>query len=245
MNNNQTQPVEPSSPVVEANGISKRFGSTQALLDIGVTLQAGRCLGLVGRNGAGKSTLVSILCGLLAPDAGEIRFGGEPAPPLADVPAWRSRMATVFQHSTVVPAAHRRRERLSGRPSSAQGHRQLARDARSDAPDPRRMGFRHRSLASNASRLTVEQRQIVEIAGALARGTRILLLDEPTAALERGGARRLFERVRALTAGGSRRSLHLAPPRRGIRDLRRRRRPPRRPRRPHSADTRSLTEDGL
>src|SRR5579859_2288062 len=90
-------------PVIEALGISKRFGSTQALLDVDLSLQPGRCLGLVGRNGAGKSTLVSILCGLQGADTGEVRFGGEPAPPLADIPAWRSRIATVFQHSTVIP----------------------------------------------------------------------------------------------------------------------------------------------
>ncbi len=201
MNNNETQIIEPAAPVVEANGISKRFGSTQALLDIDVALQAGRCRGLVGRNGAGKSTLVSILCGLQAPDAGEVRFGGEPAPPLADVPAWRSRMATVFQHSTVVPQLTvaenvflgnlpRRRDVVNWRAMRAQTREILGEWDFDVDPDV------------ECDRLTVEQRQIVEIAGALARGTRILLLDEPTAALERGGARRLFERVRALTAAG-------------------------------------------
>src|SRR5579859_6170291 len=89
-------------PVIEALGISKRFGSTQALLDVDLALQPGQCLGLVGRNGAGKSTLVSILCGLQAPDSGEVRFGGEPAPPLGAINAWRSRISTVFQHSMVV-----------------------------------------------------------------------------------------------------------------------------------------------
>ena len=53
-------------------------------------LQSGRCLGLVGRNGAGKSTLVSILCGLRAADSGEVRFDGEPAPPMAEIGAWRN-----------------------------------------------------------------------------------------------------------------------------------------------------------
>ena len=68
-----------------------------------LSLQAGRCLGLVGRNGAGKSTLVSILSGLYAPDAGEVRLDGRPAPSLGDIAAWRGRIATVFQHSMVVP----------------------------------------------------------------------------------------------------------------------------------------------
>src|ERR1700691_4290026 len=90
-------------PAVEAAGIFKQFGSTQALRGVDLTLQPGRCLGLVGRNGAGKSTLVSILSGIYPPDSGEVRFDGRPAPPLGNVTAWRRQIATVFQHSMVVP----------------------------------------------------------------------------------------------------------------------------------------------
>jgi simple sugar transport system ATP-binding protein len=188
-------------PVVEALGISKSFGSTQALRNVEIALQPGRCLGLVGRNGAGKSTLVSILCGLLAADTGEVRFDGEPAPPLADIGSWRERISTVFQHSTVVPQLtvaeniflHRQPQHhgvVDWRAMRAQT-RQVLRDWDFNVdPDV------------ECAALTVEQRQIVEIAGALARGTRILLLDEPTAALEREGVRRLFDRVHTLVAGG-------------------------------------------
>jgi simple sugar transport system ATP-binding protein len=188
-------------PVVEALGVSKSFGSTQALRNVEIALQSGRCLGLVGRNGAGKSTLVSILSGLLAADAGEVRFDGEPAPPLAEIGSWRERISTVFQHSTVVPQLtvaeniflHRQprhRGVVDWRAMRAQT-RQVLRDWDFNVdPD------------AECATLTVEQRQIVEIAGALARGTRILLLDEPTAALEREGVRRLFERVHTLVAGG-------------------------------------------
>ena len=58
---------------------------------------------LVGRNGAGKSTLVGMLTGLRKPDTGEVRFGGEPAPAIADRDAWRERVACVYQHSTIIP----------------------------------------------------------------------------------------------------------------------------------------------
>src|SRR5579859_2330078 len=95
-------PMTPTT-AVEAVGIHKSFGPTHALRGIDLALEPGRCLGLVGRNGAGKSTLVSILSGLLQPDAGEVRFGGEPAPPAGAVHAWRERIATVHQHSMVVP----------------------------------------------------------------------------------------------------------------------------------------------
>ncbi len=91
------------APALEAESISKRFGPTRALIDVDVRLRAGQCLGLVGRNGAGKSTLVAILSGLLVPRRGEVRFDGHPAPRTSDVRAWRSRIATVFQHSMVVP----------------------------------------------------------------------------------------------------------------------------------------------
>jgi ABC-type glutathione transport system ATPase component len=68
-------------PAVEVAGISKQFGSTQALRGVDLELGGGQCLGLVGRNGAGKSTPVSILSGILTPDAGNIRFDGQPADP--------------------------------------------------------------------------------------------------------------------------------------------------------------------
>jgi simple sugar transport system ATP-binding protein len=186
---------------VEAIGVSKRFGSTQALRGVDLTIQQGRCLGLVGRNGAGKSTLVSIFSGLLAADSGEVRFDGLPAPALADIGGWRSRVSTVFQRSTVVPdltvaeniflARQPRRHGLIDWRAMRADARRVLREWDFDV-DPN----------EQCATLTVEQRQIVEIASALARGTRTLLLDEPTAALERDGVRRLFDRVRALVAGG-------------------------------------------
>src|SRR6202020_1277642 len=87
----------------EGTGIEKRLGTTRALHDVSLSIKAGQCLGLVGRNGAGKSTLVSILSGLAEPDAGTVAFGGEPAPRVGDIARWREWIATVFQHSMIVP----------------------------------------------------------------------------------------------------------------------------------------------
>jgi simple sugar transport system ATP-binding protein len=186
-------------PAVEAAGIHKRFGSTYALRGVDLSLLPGHCLGLVGRNGAGKSTLVSILSGILPPDAGQVRFDGQPAP--AGTAAWRGRIATVFQHSMVVPSLTVAENVFLG-----------SQPGRGGLVDWRAMRARTRSVMAEwgfdinvgapCGRLTVEQRQIVEIVRALAAGTRCLLLDEPTAALERGAVQRLFERIRQLRESG-------------------------------------------
>jgi simple sugar transport system ATP-binding protein len=198
-----TKPGTPAAsttgPVVEAAGIRKQFGSTQALRGVDLTLWPGRCLGLVGRNGAGKSTLVSILSGIYPADAGAVRFYGAPAPPLGDIDAWRGRIATVYQHSMVIPAltvaenVFLARQPRRGGMVDWRGMREQARQLMSE------WGFAIDVDLPCAS-LTVEQRQIVEIARALAAGTRCLLLDEPTAALERDAVERLFARVRQLVA---------------------------------------------
>ncbi|MFE7119306.1 ATP-binding cassette domain-containing protein, partial [Streptomyces sp. NPDC057654] len=90
-------------PLVEATGITKRYGPTTALRDGRLTVLPGESHALVGRNGAGKSTLVSILTGLQPPDEGTISFDGESAPPLSDRDAWRAKVACVYQKPTVVP----------------------------------------------------------------------------------------------------------------------------------------------
>jgi simple sugar transport system ATP-binding protein len=188
-----------SGPVlVEMTGVEKRFGTTRALHDVSLSLSAGQCLGLVGRNGAGKSTIVSILSGLLEPDAGQIRFARAPAPRVGDIARWREWIATVFQHSMIVPDLSVAENVFLGSTSPLVSWRELRARTRDIM---REWGF---DIAAEAlcRDLSVEQRQIVEIARALARGARCVLLDEPTAALERDAVRRLFERVRQLTAGG-------------------------------------------
>jgi simple sugar transport system ATP-binding protein len=191
-----------ATPAASAEGIHKRFGSTHALRGVGLSLYPGRCLGLVGRNGAGKSTLVSVLSGITAPDQGDVRFDGQAAPSLGDIAAWRARIATVFQHSMVVPGLTVAENVFLGRqPRRGRGivdWRQMREQAGKVMTD---WGFDVTADTPCAS-LTVEQRQVVEIARALAAGTRCLLLDEPTAALERGAARRLFQRIRQLRESG-------------------------------------------
>ena len=195
-------------PLVEVTGVEKRFGTTRALRGVDLSIAAGQCVGLVGRNGAGKSTLVSILSGLSEPDAGTVRFGGEPAPRVGDIGRWREWIATVFQHSMIVPHLSVAENVFLGAPPSMFGPsaggpgvvswRAMRRSTRDI------MGEWGLDIAPETPcrELSVEQLQVVEIARALARGARCVLLDEPTAALERQASQRLFDRVRQLTAAG-------------------------------------------
>jgi simple sugar transport system ATP-binding protein len=191
-----------SVPVVEATGIAKRFGPTVALADGNLAVLPGETHALVGRNGAGKSTLVGVVTGLLRPDAGEVRFGGEPAPPPGDRAAWRRRVACVYQHPSVVKEL-----------SVAENiflHRQPR--GRFGLISPSRMRRDAAELLESwsvpvapelpAGELTVEQRQLVEIASALSLGARFVILDEPTAQLEARAIARLFDRLRALQDQG-------------------------------------------
>src|ERR1700744_2004895 len=184
--------------LVEVTGVEKRFGTTRALRGVDLSLEAGPGLRPVGRAGAAKSPLVSILSGLSAPDAGTVRFGGEPAPRVGDIGRWREWIATVFQHSMIVPHLSVAENVFLGATSPVVSWRAMRRRTRDI------MGEWGLDIAPETPcrELSVEQLQVVEIARALARGARCVLLDEPTAALERQAITRLFDRVRQLTAAG-------------------------------------------
>ena len=188
-------------PIVEAIGVSKRYGPTIALSDAGIRVHAGESHALVGRNGAGKSTLVGILTGLRASDTGEVRFSGEPAPPLSDREGWRQRVACVYQHSTIIPDLTVAENLFINRQPLHRGFISwptLRREARAlldrwnvSVPEDMRAGD-----------LRVEARQLVEIARALSYGARFIILDEPTAQLDGEEIKRLFVRIRELQAAG-------------------------------------------
>jgi simple sugar transport system ATP-binding protein len=194
------RPAEPRPPAAaEAEAIWKSFGRTQALQDVSLSVDAGECHALVGRNGAGKSTLVAILTGLLKPDRGDVRLYGEPAPSLGDRAAWQERVACVYQRSMVVPALSVAENIFLNRGEGPLVRwQELRRQARRLLLE---WGF-DLDVDAPAAELSVEQKQIVEIARALASGARLLILDEPTAALESHAVERLFERVRRVKASG-------------------------------------------
>ena len=197
-----TGPATSPAPVGEAENVSKTFGETRALSDVTLDVRAGECHALVGRNGAGKSTLVSLFTGLQRADRGTIRLAGAPAPGLADRAAWLRRVACVYQKSMVVPPLTVAENVFLNRPVGDDARLVDWRRMRADAHALMlEWGF-DLDVDQEASTLTVEQRQIVEIARALSIGARFLILDEPTAALEKAAVDRLFERVHRLREGG-------------------------------------------
>jgi simple sugar transport system ATP-binding protein len=164
-------------------------------------VQPGEIHALVGRNGAGKSTLVSILTGLHPADAGTVRFSGKAAPALGDRDGWRREVACVYQKLTtigelsVAENLFLNRQAAPGRPIKwaelrAQASQLLA-DWDLDL-----------DVRQSARELTVEQRQLIEIARSLSTGARFIILDEPTARLDAAGINRLFNRIRALQTQG-------------------------------------------
>ncbi|MEU6970025.1 sugar ABC transporter ATP-binding protein [Kitasatospora aureofaciens] len=189
-------------PVVEADGISKRFGATVALSAARISVAPGESHALVGRNGAGKSTLVSILTGLQTPDTGSLRFNGEPAPAPGDTDAWRSRVACVYQRSTIIPALSVAENLFLDRQSAGALRPISWRQLRHRAGELLAEYGVDVDPSARAEDLSVEQRQFVEIARALSFGARFIILDEPTAKLDARGIEKLFDKLRALQEQG-------------------------------------------
>ena len=186
---------------VTVKNINKTFGATQVLHDVSLSIPPGVARGLVGRNGAGKSTLVSILTGLLTPNSGKVLFDDVEAPARRTSEEWRSKVACVYQRSTLVPTMSVAENLFA---NAYPGDRRWVnwprlRSAARAICEEWDLGV---DVDTRASDLRVEQRQLVEIARALAKGARFIIFDEPTAALESKEVARLFERIRRLKREG-------------------------------------------
>jgi len=190
-----------SPPIVEAIDVSKRYGATVALSSAQIRVMPGESHALVGRNGAGKSTLVGILTGLRAPDTGEVRFGGELAPPVNDREAWRQRVACVYQHSTIIPDLTVGENLFINHQPRRNGLINWS-TLRQQAEEVLARWNVNVDQSMRAGDLKVEERQLVEIARALSYGARFIILDEPTAQLDGDEIKRLFVRIRELQAQG-------------------------------------------
>jgi ribose transport system ATP-binding protein len=193
--------TSPPPPLLEARNVSKSY-TVPVLTDFSFELKRGEVHALIGANGAGKSTFARILCGLTRPEGGQLRLGGAVYAPRSKGQAEQAGVVMVLQELNVIGSLSvaenlflNRLPRRAGFVRFAELHHQ-ARHAL------RRVGLSGLDPASPAGRLGVGQQQLLEIAGALAQHCRVLILDEPTAALTDPEADRLFENIRRLQAEG-------------------------------------------
>ncbi|HKS18508.1 MAG TPA: sugar ABC transporter ATP-binding protein [Bradyrhizobium sp.] len=189
-------------PLFEARDLKKSFGATQALGGVDFFLAAGEVHALVGENGAGKSSLIKVLSGIYKPDAGHMVLDAAEYAPASPSAAQKAGIALIPQELRVVPAmsvaenvmlgAWPCRRALGCIPSV--DNKALLRAAQKALS---RLGL-DIDLRKEMRKLSFAERQLVVVARALDRQARVLILDEPTAALERREVDRLFEAVEAL-----------------------------------------------
>jgi rhamnose transport system ATP-binding protein len=189
-------------PVLELRGISKSFPGVRALEQVALTLHAGRVTALIGENGAGKSTLVKILTGINQPDAGEVRIDGAPIHfPTAQ--AAQAAGVTAIHQETVLF------DELSVAENIFIGHAPRTRWGLVDWTTMRRRAAEVLARievsidpATRLKDLSIAQRHLVAIARALSVEARIVIMDEPTAALSYKEAEDLFRSVEGLRQAG-------------------------------------------
>jgi ABC-type sugar transport system ATPase subunit len=189
-------------PLLEMRGIGKSFPGVHALSDVSLTLHGGEVLVLVGENGAGKSTLMRILAGALQADEGEILIDGVRVRIENPQEAQCRGIGMIYQEFTLVPQLTAPANiSLGSEPTRGGLIDADAVDARAHATFAE-LGLTV-PLDVPVSRLSVGQQQLVEIAKALAMAARIIVMDEPTAALSDREIEGLFSVVRRLRDGGA------------------------------------------
>ena len=192
---------EPSAePLLRIQHVSKRFGATQALNDVSLSLHAGEVHTLLGENGAGKSTLIKIMTGIHQPDSGEILLDGHPIHLRNSADAQAHGIAAIYQEPLVFPdlniaenifISHRDRGRIVN-------WRKMYRDAEAVLA---KLDV-DLDVRAQARGLPLAAQQTVEIAKAISMNVRVLIMDEPTASLSAHEAELLFKLVGNLRKSG-------------------------------------------
>jgi len=184
-------------------GVSKSFGGVTVLRDVDFDVRSGEVHALLGENGAGKSTLIKIIAGTHAPDGGVIRLGGDELKAVTPRAATRAGIATVYQELLLFPEltvaenvflGHAPKTRLGTLDWS-----RMRREARDllDSLDSHDL-----DVDANVGSLSVANRQRIEIAKALSQNAKVLIMDEPTAALADADVRRLMDVIKRLRERG-------------------------------------------
>jgi simple sugar transport system ATP-binding protein len=205
------QPVAPEppapapAPALEARELTKRFGALSVLRGINLVLHPGEVLGLVGDNGAGKSTLVKIMSGLYSPDSGQLLIDGQPVS-FGSVQGARARgIETVYQDLALIPQLPVYQNLFLGHELTSFGplrllnKREMRKLARKYLND---IKVSVPSIEAEAVDLSGGQRQAIAVARAVRTATKILLLDEPLAAMGARESRLIIDLVKDLATSG-------------------------------------------
>ena len=182
--------------LLEATGVSKAFPGVKALDDVHFDLRYGEVLALVGENGAGKSTLMKLLAGIESPDSGEFRLAGESFQPRGPRHAQEMGISIIHQELSLMPDLTVAQNIFIGREQAAGGFllNERALNRRADEL------FAQLGLDLEATErvepLTIARQQMVEIARALSYKARVLIMDEPTSALNDAEVETLFGLIR-------------------------------------------------
>lgn len=190
-----------SQPVLTFDHISKRFGGVRALDNVSFAIARGAIHAIVGENGAGKSTLMKITAGVHPPDGGTVLLDGQPVAISSPRRARELGIALVPQEPALCPNLSVADNLNLGHEPQTLGILQRG-EMRQRAEAALRRAVLPIDPAMLVQELSSAQRHLLQIARALAEDARILILDEPTAALSEGEAEHLFERLRALQAEG-------------------------------------------
>lgn len=198
MSSSETDPP----PLLEIRGISKRFGPTQALRDVSLSIRGGEVLALIGENGAGKSTLLKTLSGAHLPDSGEMSLAGEPFRPKGPHVARQRGVAMIYQELNLAPDLSVEDNVLLGQRGTGGGTlvRQRQRQRVREALDT--VGLGGLDPKATVGEQSIATQQLLEVARALVSDARLILLDEPTSSLPHRDVRRLFEIVARLRGQG-------------------------------------------
>jgi ribose transport system ATP-binding protein len=192
----------PSAPLLSMARITKTFPGVRALDGVDLAVEAGEVHCLLGQNGAGKSTLIKVLAGAHQPDEGAIHWRGRPVRLHTPVDAMRLGIATIYQELDLVEHLSVTENIFLGNEVATRGFIR-ARDARTRAAALlKRLGHPEIDPGVTVGALSAAGQQIVSMARALSHDVRLIVMDEPSAALDPDEVSNLFRIVGALTADG-------------------------------------------
>jgi fructose transport system ATP-binding protein len=202
--------VKLMDPVLVAKKLSKKYGKVVALDNADLELYPGEVLGVIGDNGAGKSTLIKALCGAVIPDSGEIQLDGNKVSFTSPIEARKLGIETVYQNLALSPALSITDNMFLGREIRQKGfmgkilkfldQKAMAEEARKRLSDLGLLTIQN--INQLVETLSGGQRQGVAVARATSFGTKVVIMDEPTAALGVKESRRVLELIGEVRSRG-------------------------------------------